>query len=174
MIYKITNTITGDFYIGKTVRTLEQRWYHHCKTAEYGSNTYFHKAIRKYGVESFTIEFIAEGLDEEEKHWITELRPTYNLTAGGTGGDTSKSPAYQAYISTVNRQGSNNHMYGRKGKQSPLFGRKLSEEHKKKLRESNYKPVRVEGMCFPSIRSAGEHFNRSDRWVTLHCERILK
>ena len=28
-IYKITNIITGNFYIGKTIRPLEKRFYHH-------------------------------------------------------------------------------------------------------------------------------------------------
>jgi group I intron endonuclease len=86
MIYLITNTQNGKKYVGKTTN-IDRRWYRHCKAAEYGSNTHFHKAIRKYGKSAFDIEILdAEYSNDAEKNWILVLAPEYNMTPGGDGG----------------------------------------------------------------------------------------
>jgi group I intron endonuclease len=90
MIYISQNKINGKRYIGKTVKTLEERWYKHNKDVEYGSQTCFHRAIRKYGSENFTVELLedcpSELNNEREIHWIATLNPEYNMTVGGDGG----------------------------------------------------------------------------------------
>lgn len=88
-IYLITNKINGKRYIGKTSKTIEERWYHHCKSAARGVDTHLYNAVRKYTSESFTIEVIEENvnnLNERERYWIAEIKPEYNMTAGGDGG----------------------------------------------------------------------------------------
>ena len=57
-IYKITNTINGKMYIGKTELTIEKRFQQHCKDSQRDkmSNRPLYKAMRKYGVEFFSIE----------------------------------------------------------------------------------------------------------------------
>ena len=89
-IYKITNNINGKFYIGKTSRTINWRFSTH-KSASITPKDYFHRALRKYGVENFSIICIKEvreddDIDELEKHYIEWLRPSYNLKEGGEGG----------------------------------------------------------------------------------------
>lgn len=92
-IYKITNTITGNFYIGKTKNTAEERFESHKKRASKNANTILYKAMRAYGVESFTISVLAEcsilELNELEIKYIDEMSPTYNMTRGGDGGSTT-------------------------------------------------------------------------------------
>lgn len=98
VVYKITNLITGKLYIGQTVQTLEQRWKQHLVFVNRNKNTKLSNAIRKYGPQSFLIESIEEApdqqtLNEREQYWIkhySTLNSTvgYNMTAGGTGGDT--------------------------------------------------------------------------------------
>lgn len=90
MIYRITNVVTGDFYIGKTKNTVEKRWCMHKRNAGRGIETHFYRSIRKYGVENFKVD-ILEDCDsicdnEKEKYWIKKLKPQYNMTAGGDGG----------------------------------------------------------------------------------------
>lgn len=97
IIYKVTNTITSEIYIGQTIKTLDRRWGDHCSL---GSNCRFlSRAIQKYGKENFTIEQIdsAESmneLNEKEIHWIgfyNCMAPNgYNLKGGGDNGFLSQ------------------------------------------------------------------------------------
>lgn len=101
-IYKITNTITNKIYIGKTTLMILERFDKHIRNSKDG-DTYLYKSFRKYGIENFTIESIEECSDDilnnRECFWIKELNSLipngYNMTEGGTGGDTSVSPKYK-------------------------------------------------------------------------------
>ena len=92
VIYKITNILTLDFYVGKTVKTLKQRFSNHKAFAKRESKTHLHRAINKYGSENFVIESVEENilneksLNEREIFWINKLSPRYNMTFGGEGG----------------------------------------------------------------------------------------
>ena len=68
-IYKIVNKINGKVYIGKTIYTTAYRWNQHISAATSDKekddyNYLLHKAIRKYGVDNFTVEVIEEVEDE--------------------------------------------------------------------------------------------------------------
>lgn len=106
-IYQIINNVNGHFYIGKTTKGVEVRFKQHCKLATSGSNTYLHRAMRLYGTESFSIQLIEtveSDLNKAEIRHISTLQPHYNMTTGGDGGDTSKSPNF---ISSLARRKSN-------------------------------------------------------------------
>lgn len=88
-IYKVTNKVNGKSYIGQTRYTPEFRWKQHQHKQD---NCYFHNAIRKYGVENFTLETIEEceikDLDSREIFYIAKydtFNNGYNLTIGGSG-----------------------------------------------------------------------------------------
>jgi group I intron endonuclease len=89
-IYKITNQVNGKFYVGKTMKSLSTRFYNHSYASKTGSTTYFHKAIQKYGEDSFIIEELdrcdSDILGKKEIEWISKLKPEYNQTLGGDGG----------------------------------------------------------------------------------------
>ena len=82
-IYKITNTITGDFYIGSS-KNVKSRWAHHKipSTWKRFPNNPMYIDIQKYGVDSFIFEILeeieAEKLKETEQQFIEMLKPTYN------------------------------------------------------------------------------------------------
>lgn len=61
-IYKIVNDINDKIYVGKTERTLEQRFNEHCyeMNRRVEENRPLYAAMRKYGVEHFHIELIEE------------------------------------------------------------------------------------------------------------------
>lgn len=94
-IYVITNKINGKKYVGKTARTIEERWKEHIKNSKikkFDKMCPLYSAINKYGIENFTIEQIEECsyemLNEREKYWINELdtySKAYNATRGGDG-----------------------------------------------------------------------------------------
>jgi group I intron endonuclease len=92
IIYKATNLINNKIYIGKTIRTLDDRRKAHI-IESHNSKVYFHDAIRKYGENSFSWEVLTEADSESklnvlEKFYIACYRKMgvlYNLTDGGDG-----------------------------------------------------------------------------------------
>ena len=82
-IYKITNTITGDFYIGSS-KNIKSRWESHkwpSKWNKYPNNPMY-LDMQKYGVDKFEFQVIEEveaaKLKEVEQKFIETLKPTYN------------------------------------------------------------------------------------------------
>ena len=167
MIYMITNVENNKRYIGKTERDLEVRWYHHCKSAEHSSQTYLHRAIRKYGKDKFNIVFLCEGGDNEERKMIALLKPEYNMTKGGDGGDTSHSPNFMKAMKKRKHIGVSNF-----GDKLWVKGCKHSPESKKKMSSSckTKKPVQVDGIYYESVMAASRALGRSQRYVRLHDE----
>lgn len=104
IIYKITNIINNKVYIGQTVYSLNKRWGLHVKMSsleETDPNTksVLHRAIRKYGKDSFKSEILAhansvEELNELEIFYINQLNTMvpngYNLKEGGLSGKWSE------------------------------------------------------------------------------------
>lgn len=95
-IYKITNKINHKPYVGKTVDSINSRWRDHIYDAfTKHSLCLIHNAMRKYGLENFTIEELeqcpADALSEREQYWIKTLNSYfktgygYNMTYGGDG-----------------------------------------------------------------------------------------
>jgi group I intron endonuclease len=106
MIYKATNKINGKIYIGRTVKTLEERKYNHEKSTD---DTYFHQALRKYGVDNFEWEVIHETDYDNEQYYIEKYNSLdrnvgYNTAIGGTGGDTiTNNPKIQEVKSNMSK-----------------------------------------------------------------------
>lgn len=91
-LYKITNVINGKVYIGKTYQSIEERWKEHQKDSQRFSTRPLYKAMRKYGVENFSIESLGqynEGQLEEKEIEVIEKYNSfisgYNATLGGDG-----------------------------------------------------------------------------------------
>ena len=66
IIYKAINKENGKCYIGQTAYSLDKRISGHLSSANHGVETAFHKAIRKYGINSFRWEVLCECLSREE------------------------------------------------------------------------------------------------------------
>lgn len=93
-IYKIVNDINNKVYIGKTERTIEERFKEHCRATKQSRNEKrpLYNAMNKYGIEHFKIEEIeqcsVENSCEREKYWIeyySSFKYGYNATLGGDG-----------------------------------------------------------------------------------------
>ena len=82
-IYKITNTVTGDFYIGSS-KDVKQRWASHKKPSRWKkcSNNPLYIDMQKYGLDKFDFQILEEveieKLKETEQQFIETLKPTYN------------------------------------------------------------------------------------------------
>ena len=80
-VYKITNNITGDFYIGSS-KNIKNRWTQHKSPSiwSHHPNSKLYKDMAQYGLNNFSIEIIEEtdNLKEREQYWIEQLKPIYN------------------------------------------------------------------------------------------------
>lgn len=155
-IYKITNKVNGKMYIGQhTTEDLDDGYL--------GSGTWVKNAVKKYGEEAFTKEWLefaenAEDLNYLERMYVDEEwcdRPdTYNLIVGGGVRvgfkHTYKSKKIMSIKAKERFKDKENHpMYGKHlskeqkekqrashlGQQSHMKGKHLSEETRKKLSE---------------------------------------
>ena len=85
-IYKITNTITGDFYIGSSKNVKQRLAQHKCPSRwKQCKNNPMYQDMQKYGVDKFVFEVLEvvevvepEKLKEMEQRFIETLKPTYN------------------------------------------------------------------------------------------------
>lgn len=86
-IYKITNIITNDFYIGSS-KDIHNRWRQHRwhLNKNKHKNSYLQNAWNKYGANSFKFEVLEECLLlkklilEREQYYMDSLKPVYNLS----------------------------------------------------------------------------------------------
>jgi len=110
VVYKLTNTITGQIYIGET-HDINERLTNHFSGAKGGHNSPLCDNIRQYGKESFIYEILEEcefdQREEAEEKWCNKL--------------TEQHPELM-----LNRTPSGN-----------MRGAKLSEETKKKISEAS-------------------------------------
>lgn len=82
-IYKIINTVTGDFYIGSSV-DVNRRWKRHKvpSTWKRYPNSLLYRDMQKYGLDKFQfqimVEIVPECLKQVEQDCIELMKPTYN------------------------------------------------------------------------------------------------
>ena len=88
-VYKITNTVTNDFYIGSS-KDVKKRWRDHKCPSRWNDNPNnpLYQDMKKYGVDKFEFQILAEveesSLKEAEQQFIEKLKPTYNqMNANG-------------------------------------------------------------------------------------------
>ena len=82
-VYKITNTVTGDFYIGSSKDVKKRLAVHKCKsTWNRYQNSQLYLDMQKYGLDKFEFQVLEEVeesfLKEREQQFIETLKPTYN------------------------------------------------------------------------------------------------
>lgn len=135
-IYKITNIITFDFYIGSAVY-IKNRWANHrCLfRANKHANLYFQNTWNKYGEENFKFEVLEycekEKLIEREQHWLNYLKPKYNivLTAQNMLGFKHTKEAKDKMRKPKSKTHKQNISHAR-------IGMKFDDQHKSKISSS--------------------------------------
>lgn len=142
---------SGKYYIGQTIRP-KFRKNGHVSRAFNGSELPFHRAIRKYGIDSFeysilcritcsNTETLSEILNNLEQYYITKYNskvPTgYNVTEGGEGNlgiVLSEETKYKMSLSKIGHKCSAN---TKKKMSRWQVGKKLSEDTKNKIRDAH-------------------------------------
>ena len=140
-IYKYTNQINGKIYIGQTCKSLSER----AGVNGYGYKkcTLFWRAIQKYGWDNFKSEILLDNLSQNEanqkeqemiQHYHSaEKQYGYNLSLGGNSVYPNEvvgqliSTKLKLYYSDISNR--------RYGEANPMYGKKMSEETRRKLSE---------------------------------------
>ena len=105
-VYKIINTVTGDFYVGSS-KDVKLRWMQHKRPSVWKkyANKQLYQDMNKYGLDKFEFQVIAEvepcSLRELEQQFIEKLHPIYNS-------NRAKGLDVKRYIET-HRKASNNY-----------------------------------------------------------------
>ena len=108
-VYKITNTATGDFYIGSR-KNVKQSLANHKYQSVWISipNDQLCQDIQKYGVDKFELEILAEvepeQLKEVEQQFIETLKPTYNSNNANSWDIERRKEYNKEYIKEYNNQ----------------------------------------------------------------------
>ncbi len=95
-IYKITNNLNQNSYIGQSI-DIYKRWQTHKQRYKYQDkkeyNKVLYKAFRKYGIENFSFiileECLKEELNKKEKYWIAYYDTYYHGYNETSGGDNN-------------------------------------------------------------------------------------
>ncbi len=96
LVYKLTCSVTGEFYIGVTFielrsppKSLRRRWLAHCRNAfKYDKQTRLAKSMREHGEDSFSREVLTvirgkANCHAAERQLILELKPPLNMEGMG-------------------------------------------------------------------------------------------
>jgi group I intron endonuclease len=136
-VYKIVNSANNKIYIGRTSKSLYTRFTKHLNAAK--SNSYYrlHAAIRKHGIDKFSIELLCETEILEfsakiEEDLIRSYNSNsyefgYNMTSGGLGELRSKE--------SYKKQGEKL----RRVKRTPEWNLRVSKGVRKALKEGRVK-----------------------------------
>ena len=143
-VYRITNTITGDFYIGSS-KNVKQRWAcHKCQSTwnEHPNNPLY-LDMKKYGVDKFELEILEEvepvELKEMEQQFIEILKPTYN-DKNAYGWDIERRKEYNKKYQKSDKGKKSQKKYQKSDK-----GKKSQKKYQKKYHKSNkYKEYKKE------------------------------
>lgn len=150
-IYLITNKINGKQYVGQTIcNDINDRWKKHKRVDKYSLGNYLYNTYIKYGIENFSFQLICICFDEDcntyEKEYIKKyntLSPNgYNLKEGGNNSkhhpetiELIRASLKGRLTRPITEQIRNNISESLKGDKNPNFGKKMSDEQKKKISE---------------------------------------
>jgi group I intron endonuclease len=148
-IYLITNVQNSKVYVGSSIN-IKARWdihLKHLRTGKHG-NHYLQRSYNKYSEEAFKFEIIEEvdcvdrddTLYDREQYWLDYYRELLGRENVYNMGEIAKSPNRGRHPSEEAiekyRESSRNRVWtdeARANISKGLTGRKLSEEHKKKI-----------------------------------------
>ena len=164
-VYKITNTITNDSYIGSS-KDVNRRWAHHKCPSRWKKcpNSQLYLDFQKYGVDKFEFQILAnvepDQLKETEQKFIEKLQPTYNnYRAKGVDVERRKkqqkeyrqSDKYKKYDKEYKKEYNKKYHQTKKYKE---YHKEYQKEYRKQLCFYNGKTLTLQALYF-RFRRAG-------------------
>ena len=177
-IYLVTNKVNGKVYVGKTSRSVAERWENHVKASRSKRAGYFWRAIRRHGRDAFSVDCIAQTEHEKHANWLESLyigvsksylpEIGYNSTMGGDGvpltsaarlahREKMASKEVRQRMSAV-KKGEKNPGFGKRGEENPRFGMRHSDATKQRISRVKSRPLDLEAMR--SLRETGSTYQK--------------
>lgn len=147
-VYKHTSP-SGKVYIGMTGQSASRRW----RNGEgYKDNTYFYRAIKKYGWENITHEILYDNLTKDEAcQKEIEMIEFYNSMDSYKGYNTSSGGSCPA-LGMIHTEEMKKKMSERiSGENNPFYGKTHTEEARRKISESR-KGIKLTEECKEKVR----------------------
>lgn len=176
-VYKVVNILNDKIYIGETLTSIDKRFKQHCSGAfnkKYW-NYHFYRAIRKYGVENFTIvklekvintdrKLLKETILKLEEQYIKEydsFNIGYNSNSGGR--------KYKEVCAETKK------LQSKRKLEDPLTKERLCKarscrDNEIKIIAYNYNTGEMLN-TFKSIKKAAEYYNIDSSGITKVCKR---
>lgn len=130
-IYKIKNILTGDIYIGSS-NNLSKRKSEHFRKLSINShaNIILQRAYNKYGEKTFSFELICHCENSLllylEQLYLNSMKPYYNIALSSSAPMAGRRHSKETKLKFKNR-------IIKKGKDSPSYGKKWTEEQRIKF-----------------------------------------
>ena len=158
-IYKITNTITNDFYIGSS-KDVKQRWRAHKKPSVWKNhpNNPMYIDMQKYGVDKFSFQILEEAeesfLKVAEQQFIETLKPTYNQMNAKGLNIVRRKDYLKEYIKEYEKSDKR-----KKAKKEYMkeYHRKHNKEYKNQLCSYNGKTLTLAALAARFSKAGVEH-----------------
>lgn len=154
-VYIITNKLNGKYYVGSSVNT-EKRLWRHRKELESGTHhcIFLQRAWDKYGSDNFSFDILKQCLSLEEARALEqeyldkEYGTLYNTSRISSGGDLiSYHPERAEIVLKMKKsleeryanlsEDERKRLYGQPQEANGMYGRKHTEEAKRKMSEAN-------------------------------------
>jgi len=184
VIYKVTNTLNGNFYIGVTTQPLRWRLSQHFSNALTKSHQgRFQRAIRRYGKDAFVIEELArfetgsDGLAAEIE-FISRLKPPYNSTTGGEGAPGHRKSKRARQLISQQKTGNQYRLGSLASEETRRKQRELGLQNRERFAQYAHlgpqaasRPVIClnDGMKFASVKAAGRFYGVHSSSITEVC-----
>jgi hypothetical protein len=149
IIYCYTNKNTGKKYIGQTIHPEQRKRNHLHEAIVKESDYYFHRSIRKHGIDAFVYEVLEENvknLNERENHYINIHDTIWPNGYNQCSANSLDKTAIEKMRETKKKQFAAMSEEERKERTRKLcegnVGRKHSEETKRKMSKSAKKYIK--------------------------------
>lgn len=168
-IYKITNLVTNEVYIGQTTRTVQKRFLQHLNNARnHRKESKLTRAIREYGEDNFVYDVLdtaesQEELNQKEKYWIIQ----YDAVNTGYNSTYKTDCAGSIYNSKTKKEKKEIHDKISKPKQ----GKNNPHAHSIKCRNEDTK----EELYFDTVEDCRKYFKEhTHRFITTRVRHQVK
>ena len=153
-VYKIVNTVTGEFYIGSSVDVM-RRWSKHRRPSTWKEhpNLPLYQDMQKYGLDKFQFQILApvmpEYLKQVEQEFIELLNPKYNnCRAFGRNTERYREYRNRYYKSELGKAHNKKYMQSEKG----------IAAHNKASRKYDNQPCEYNGEILTLHRLSGRFY----------------
>ena len=163
-VYKITNTVTGDFYIGSS-KNVKRRWKNHKSPSIWKKcpNNPMYLDMKKYGLDYFVFEILEEveidRLKKTEQWFIEKMHPTYNSNrANGLDIDRKKEHQKEYQKSDKYKEYQKEYQKSDKYKEyKKEYNKEYQKEYNNQTCRYNGETLTLNALCLRFYRAGIEH-----------------